>query len=219
MSLTDKNKASKSNNLRPSSYPEPEKRLTIKNGWLQQAEHQLSTFFSLRETQDNISLLVIHNISLPAGSFGGTHITDLFLGQLNADAHPSFDDIAQMKVSAHCLIRRNGSIIQYVSFNNKAWHAGISCFNNREKCNDYSIGIELEGTDNIPYEEAQYQQLSRLTASLQKHYPHITNENIVGHCDIAPIRKTDPGKVFNWPHYRELLQQQTLINKSTSVKK
>jgi AmpD protein len=219
MSLTDKNKASKSNNLRPSSYPEPEKRLTINNGWLQQAEHQLSTFFSLRETQDNISLLVIHNISLPAGSFGGTHITDLFLGQLNADAHPSFDDIAQMKVSAHCLIRRNGSIIQYVSFNNKAWHAGISCFNNREKCNDYSIGIELEGTDDIPYEEAQYQQLSRLTASLQKHYPYITNENIVGHCDIAPIRKTDPGKVFNWPHYRELLQQQTLINNSTSVKK
>jgi AmpD protein len=219
MSLTDKNKASKSNNLRPSSYPEPEKRLTINNGWLQQAEHQLSTFFSLRETQDKISLLVIHNISLPAGSFGGTHITDLFLGQLNADAHPSFDDIAQMKVSAHCLIRRNGSIIQYVSFNNKAWHAGISCFNNREKCNDYSIGIELEGTDNIPYEEAQYQQLSRLTASLQKHYPYITNENIVGHCDIAPIRKTDPGKVFNWPHYRELLQQQTLINNSTSVKK
>jgi AmpD protein len=207
MSLTDKSKASNSNNLRPSSHPEPEKMLTVDNGWLQNTEHQLSDFFSLREPQENINLLVIHNISLPAGSFGGNHITDLFLGTLNADAHPSFSDLAQMEVSAHCLIRRDGSIIQYVSFNNKAWHAGISCFNNREKCNDYSIGIELEGTDDIPYEEAQYQQLSRLTASLQKYYPLITNENIVGHCDIAPKRKTDPGEIFNWPHYRQLLQQ------------
>jgi AmpD protein len=209
MSLTDKSKASNSNNLRPSSHPQPEKMLTVDNGWLQKTEHQLSDFFSLREPQENINLLVIHNISLPAGSFGGNHITDLFLGTLNADAHPSFGEIAQMEVSAHCLIRRDGSIIQYVSFNNKAWHAGISCFKNREKCNDYSIGIELEGTDDIPYEEAQYQQLTRLTASLQKHYPLITNENIVGHCDVAPIRKTDPGKIFNWPHFRELLQQQT----------
>lgn len=219
MSLTDKSKASNSNNLRPSYHPESEQRLTIDNGWIQKTEHQLSAFFSLREPQENINLLVIHNISLPAGSFGGNHITDLFLGKLNADAHPSFGDVAQMEVSAHCLIRRDGNIIQYVSFNNKAWHAGISCFKNREKCNDYSIGIELEGTDDIPYEEAQYQQLSRLTASLQKHYPLITNENIVGHCDIAPTRKTDPGKVFNWPHFRELLQQQILINNSTSDRK
>ncbi|MDX2367706.1 MAG: 1,6-anhydro-N-acetylmuramyl-L-alanine amidase AmpD [Colwellia sp.] len=207
MSLIDKSKASNSNNLRPSYHPKSEKRLTINNGWLQNTEHQLSAFFSPREPKENISLLVIHNISLPAGSFGGNHITDLFLGQLTADAHPSFGDIAQMEVSAHCLIRRDGNIIQYVSFNNKAWHAGVSCFNDREKCNDFSIGIELEGTDDIPYEEVQYQQLSRLTASLQQHYPLITNENIVGHCDIAPIRKTDPGKAFNWSHFRQLLQQ------------
>ena len=211
MSLIDKNKASKSNNLRPNYQQEPKKRLTISNGWLQKAEHQYSAFFSLREPQEYVNLLVIHNISLPAGSFGGNHITNLFLGQLMADDHPSFGDIAQIKVSAHCLIRRDGSIIQYVSFNNKAWHAGISCFNGRDKCNDYSIGIELEGTDDIPYEEVQYQQLSRLTVSLQKHYPLITHENIVGHCDIAPIRKTDPGKIFNWPHYRQLLQQHNNI--------
>lgn len=207
MSLIDKNKASKSNNLRPNYQPEPEKRLTISNGWLQKTEHQYSAFFSPREPKENISLLVIHNISLPAGSFGGDHITDLFLGKLTAEAHPSFGDIAQMEVSAHCLIRRDGSIIQYVSFNDKAWHAGVSCFNDREKCNDYSIGIELEGTDDIPYEEAQYQQLAGLTASLQQHYPLITNEQIVGHCDIAPIRKTDPGKIFNWSYYRQTLQQ------------
>lgn len=207
MSLIDKSKASNSNNLRQGSHPQRLPRLIIKDGWLESIEQQLSAFFSPREPKDNISLLVIHNISLPAGNFGGNHITDLFLGKLNADAHPSFDDIAHLQVSAHCLIRRDGSIIQYVSFNNKAWHAGISCFNDREKCNDFSIGIELEGTDDIPYEEAQYQQLSRLTASLQQHYPLITNENIVGHCDIAPIRKTDPGQIFNWPYYRQTLQQ------------
>lgn len=219
MSLIDKNKASNSNNLRPSSHSEPDKKLTINNGWIQKTEHQLSPFFSPREPQETISLLVIHNISLPAGNFGGNHITDLFLGKLSADAHPSFYEVCKMEVSAHCLIRRDGSIIQYVSFNNKAWHAGVSCFNDRDKCNDFSIGIELEGTDDIPYEEAQYQQLSRLTASLQKSYPQIINKNIVGHCDIAPIRKTDPGHIFNWSHFRELLQQQTLINNSTSFRK
>ncbi|MBL4822714.1 MAG: 1,6-anhydro-N-acetylmuramyl-L-alanine amidase AmpD [Colwellia sp.] len=209
MSLTNKNKAPNSNNLRPSSQPETDKSFIIKNGWLQKTEQQLSAFFSPREPQENISLLVIHNISLPAGSFGGNHITDLFLGKLTADAHPSFSDIAQLQVSAHCLIRRDGNIIQYVSFNNKAWHAGVSCFNEREKCNDFSIGIELEGTDDIPYEAAQYQQLSRLTISLQHHYPLIINEHIVGHCDIAPSRKTDPGHSFNWPYYRQILQQLT----------
>ncbi|PHR83552.1 MAG: 1,6-anhydro-N-acetylmuramyl-L-alanine amidase AmpD [Colwellia sp.] len=211
MSLTDKSKASNSNNLRPSSDPETSQRLLIKDGWLQNTEQQLSNFFSLREPQEPISLLVIHNISLPAGSFGGNHITDLFLGKLAADAHPSFADIAQLEVSAHCLIRRDGSIIQYISFNNKAWHAGVSCFNDKEKCNDFSIGIELEGTDNIPYEEAQYQQLSILTLSLQQHYPLITNEHIVGHCDIAPKRKTDPGEVFDWSHFRQLLQEYNII--------
>ena len=206
MSLIDNNKASKSNSLRLNYQTESDQRLIINNGWLQKTEHQYSEFFSLREPKDTISLLVIHNISLPAGNFGGNYITDLFLGKLTADAHPSFSDIAKMEVSAHCLIRRDGCIIQYVSFNNKAWHAGVSSFNDREKCNDFSIGIELEGTDDIPYEEAQYLQLARLTISLQQYYPLITNDKIVGHCDIAPIRKTDPGKIFNWSHFRQLLK-------------
>jgi AmpD protein len=198
--------------LRPSSHLKIDKGFNINNGWLQESEHQLSDFFSPREAQDNISLLVVHNISLPAGSFGGNYITDLFLGKLDADAHPTFNEVAQMQVSAHCLIRRSGEVIQYVCFNDKAWHAGVSCFNGIEKCNDFSIGIELEGTDDIPYEAAQYKQLAKLAARLQQHYPLITNENIVGHCDIAPIRKTDPGKVFNWSFFHELLQQQKNTN-------
>jgi len=207
MPLSHESKVSNSKNLQPAADSKKTTELIIKNGWLQGIEQQVSNFFTPRETQEVINLLVIHNISLPSGNFGGNHITDLFLGQLAADAHPSFADIAQLEVSAHCLIRRDGSIIQYVSFENKAWHAGVSCFNNREKCNDYSIGIELEGTDDIPYEEAQYQQLSKLTVCLQGQYPSIITEHIVGHCDIAPGRKTDPGNAFNWPYYRKTLQQ------------
>jgi AmpD protein len=216
MSLNKKNKATNSNNLRLSSHSVSENRLAINNGWLQETEHQLSSFFSPRQPKESISLLVIHNISLPSGSFGNNHITELFLGKLDSNAHPSFCDLNGLEVSAHCLIKRDGQIVQYVSFNNKAWHAGVSCFKNKDKCNDFSIGIELEGTDNIPYEEAQYQQLAILTASLQRTYPNIINENIVGHCDIAPVRKTDPGEAFDWCHFRELLHQQTLINNSTS---
>ena len=130
----------------------------------------------------------------------------MFLGKLDPDAHPSFEEIHQLRVSAHCLIRRDGSIIQYVSFNDRAWHAGVSCYQGREKCNDFSIGIELEGTDDIPYTEEQYQQLTLLTFALQKQYPLIS-DNIVGHCDIAPQRKTDPGQAFNWQYYHALLAE------------
>ena len=206
MPLFNESKVSNSNNLQPATDSKLAKELTIENGWLQGIEQQISNFFTSREPEQVISLLVIHNISLPAGSFGGNHITDLFLGRLTADAHPSFADIAQLEVSAHCLIRRDGSIIQYVSFDDKAWHAGVSCFNNREKCNDFSIGIELEGTDDIPYAEEQYQQLSKITDCLQNQYPSIISDHIVGHCDIAPGRKTDPGKAFNWTHFQQLLQ-------------
>ncbi len=199
MSLSKQKKVKNSNYLRPS--------LTITQGWLLAVEQQKSNFFTLRSFDDQISLLVIHNISLPAGEFGGNHITELFLGKINAEAHPSFADIAQVQVSAHCLIRRDGSIIQYVSFEDKAWHAGVSTFNGINKCNDFSIGIELEGTDDIPYEEAQYQQLAALTVTLQKTYPLISNENIVGHCDIAKGRKTDPGQAFNWPYFHQCLQK------------
>ncbi|WP_206485021.1 1,6-anhydro-N-acetylmuramyl-L-alanine amidase AmpD [Thalassotalea sp. G2M2-11] len=193
--------------LERSNVSENSAHLTLIDGWLQGIKHCRSPHFDHREpdASQHISLLVIHNISLPAGQFGLPYITDLFLGRLNLDAHPSFKDLAQVRVSAHCLIRRDGEIIQYVSFNDRAWHAGISCFNGKEKCNDYSIGIELEGTDDIPYTEQQYQQLSLLTNVLRVNYPKIT-DNIVGHCDIAPGRKTDPGEAFDWELYRQLIE-------------
>lgn len=180
--------------------------LIISHGWLLGAEHCASSHFDKREHCDvaDINLLVIHNISLPAGSFGGNYITDLFLGRLDPNAHDTFSEICNLRVSAHCLIRRTGEIIQYVSFNDRAWHAGVSSFKGREKCNDFSIGIELEGTDNIPYTDEQYQQLSKLTRVLKAKYPCIV-DNIVGHCDIAPGRKTDPGDAFEWDYYRSLV--------------
>ncbi|MBL4942210.1 MAG: 1,6-anhydro-N-acetylmuramyl-L-alanine amidase AmpD [Colwellia sp.] len=199
MSLSRQKKDEKGNNLL--------QEFIITQGWLEEVAQHKSNFCSARCQNTPTSLLVVHNISLPAGEFGGNHITDLFLGRLNADAHPSFADIAQLQVSAHCLIRRDGSIIQYVSFEDKAWHAGISSFNGIEQCNDFSIGIELEGSDDIPYEALQYQQLAKLTASLQKYYPLISCDNIVGHCDIAPDRKTDPGQAFNWQYFHQCLQQ------------
>lgn len=199
MSLSNHKKAIKGNNLRPN--------YVINNGWILGVDCQKSNFYTPRCTTDDISLLVVHNISLPVGEFGNNHITDLFLGKIDANAHASFADIAQLQVSAHCLIRRDGSIIQYVSFNDKAWHAGISTFNGVDKCNDFSIGIELEGTDDIPYEEAQYNELAKLTVSLQESYPLIINENIVGHCDIAKGRKTDPGQSFNWQHFHQYLEE------------
>ncbi|MEW6981350.1 1,6-anhydro-N-acetylmuramyl-L-alanine amidase AmpD [Colwelliaceae bacterium 6471] len=179
----------------------------IKKGWLTNVEHQKSPHFQCREKNDDVELLVIHNISLPPGKFGGPYITDLFMGVLDADADPYFEDIHQLKVSAHCLIRRDGKIIQYVSFEDRAWHAGVSCYLDKEKCNDFSIGIELEGTDNIPYTSEQYQQLADLTLLLRQVYP-IIGDNIVGHCDIAPGRKTDPGESFDWQKYNLLLNQQ-----------
>ncbi|WDD98433.1 1,6-anhydro-N-acetylmuramyl-L-alanine amidase AmpD [Thalassomonas actiniarum] len=178
----------------------------INNGWLVFAEQQKSPHFTPREDVADISLLVVHNISLPPGQFGGPYITDLFLGRLDADADPYFQDIYQLRVSAHCLIRRDGSIVQYVSFNDKAWHAGVSSFGEREKCNDFSIGIELEGTDEVPYTREQYQQLVCLVAKLQETYPLISHNNLVGHSDIAPGRKTDPGPAFDWEYFRNCLQ-------------
>jgi len=186
--------------------------LSISAGWLEQAQKLASPHFSKRELGEKISLLVVHNISLPAGNFTGNCISDLFLGQLDCDAHPSFHDLRGVEVSAHCLIRRDGKIIQYVSFDDKAWHAGISCFNNRDKCNDFSIGIELEGTDDIPYTSEQYQQLTTLTLCLQNQFPDIIMDNIVGHCDIAPQRKTDPGRAFDWPFFRQCLTEQASRN-------
>ena len=150
----------------------------------------------------DISLLVIHGISLPPGRFGGPCIRRLFTNSLDPAEHPFFDTIKGLKVSAHLLIRRHGGILQFVGFDRRAWHAGVSQFGGRENCNDFSVGIELEGTDETPYTDRQYRALIRVTRCLQRAYPDITPARIVGHCDIAPGRKTDPGPAFDWARYR-----------------
>lgn len=152
-----------------------------------------------------MDLLVIHGISLPPGEFGGGFIEDLFLNRLDPKAHPSFHSIVGGRVSSHLLVRRDGEVIQYVPFHQRAWHAGISEFRGRTRCNDFSIGIELEGNDDTPYETVQYQRLTGLTRLLMKAFPGITLDRIQGHSDIAPGRKTDPGPNFDWNTFRYLL--------------
>lgn len=178
--------------------------MIIKDGWLQEAKHSLSPNCNDRPEGAAIDLLVIHNISLPPGEFGGNWINDLFHNRLDPDAHPYFAEIHGMEVSAHCLIRRDGEIIQYVPFDKRAWHAGVSSFCGQENCNDFSIGIELEGSDETPYTDAQYDALVSLTAAIQQAYPEITGDRIAGHSDIAPERKTDPGPAFDWDKYRTM---------------
>ena len=171
---------------------------------LQQAKICLSPNCSSRE-KGEISLLVIHNISLPPGKFGGGHVEEFFQNILDPQAHPYFDEIKELKVSSHLFIDRDGSITQFVPFDKKAWHAGVSNFNGRENCNEFSIGIELEGTDELEYTHQQYDSLVEVSRELMVLYPLITKDNIVGHCDIAPGRKTDPGKAFDWDLYRSRL--------------
>ncbi len=150
-------------------------------------------------------LIVVHGISLPAGEFGGAWIDHLFAGDLRPDAHPSLRDAATLRVSAHAVIRRDGSVTQYVPFGMRAWHAGQSQYQGRSGCNDFSIGIELEGTDVIPYADAQYESLAVLVRALLSAYPTLAAERIAGHSDIAPGRKTDPGPAFDWQRWRKLL--------------
>jgi len=161
--------------------------------------------FGPRPDHTSISLLVVHNISLPPGQFGGQWVEDFFCNRLDPAEHPYFETIATMQVSAHLLIKRDGSMVQFVSLLEKAWHAGRSSFCGEQECNDFSIGIELEGTDEIPYTDAQYQSLATATRMIMAAWPEITHERLVGHCDIAPGRKTDPGPSFDWAHFRMLL--------------
>lgn len=172
---------------------------------LQNARQVVSPNFSERPDGTQIDVLVIHNISLPPGQFGGGWVDELFCNQLDPDAHPYFRDIAGLRVSAHVLIDRHGQLTQYVAFDKKAWHAGQSCFDGRQQCNDFSIGIELEGCDDQPFSDAQYQSLAALTRYLKAVYPGITPERIVGHSDIAPGRKTDPGPCFDWRRYKKAI--------------
>ncbi|KOC88934.1 1,6-anhydro-N-acetylmuramyl-L-alanine amidase AmpD [Winslowiella iniecta] len=182
--------------------------MQLQDGWIVGVKQVPSPHFNSRPAEEVPSLLVVHNISLPPGEFGGPYIDALFTGQLDASAHPFFAEIAQLRVSAHCLIRRDGEIVQYVPFHLRAWHAGISCWQGRENCNDFSVGIELEGTDTLPYTEVQYQALQQVTALLMQHYP-LTIERITGHSDIAPERKTDPGPAFDWEKFRHGLSHQS----------
>ncbi|MDM8566589.1 1,6-anhydro-N-acetylmuramyl-L-alanine amidase AmpD [Candidatus Halobeggiatoa sp. HSG11] len=172
--------------------------------WLEKVRHCPSPNFDARPPDTEIELLVIHSISLPPNQFGGPFIEQLFTNSLDKNAHPSFVDIVDLRVSAHLLIRRDGEIIQYVSLDKRAWHAGISNFKGRNKCNDFSIGIELEGCDNIPYTDIQYLKLTYITKILQQNWPSLTQ--IVGHCDIAPERKTDPGPLFDWERFKNPLR-------------
>lgn len=177
-----------------------------KEGWYQPARRVLSPYFDVRSEPNDVSLLVVHNISLPPGQFGGPYIEQLFTGCLDAEEHPFFAKVAPLRVSAHCLIRRCGEVVQFVSFHHRAWHAGISSFAGRDKCNDYSIGVELEGSEWVSYTEAQYQALVTLTKAIQSRYPAIEKNRVTGHQYIAPLRKSDPGLTFDWPYYRGLLK-------------
>lgn len=176
------------------------------HGWLKPSDQvalRPSPNFNERPSDTDISLLVVHNITLPPGQFGTPYITDLFLNQLDTAADPWFVNVEGLKVSAHFVIDRLGHITQFVSCDERAWHAGASSFEGREQCNDFSIGIELEGTDDVPFEDAQYERLAALTQCLRARYPLTA---ATGHSDIAPGRKTDPGPLFDWSRFSTLAQ-------------
>jgi len=162
--------------------------------------------FDARPDPADVSLLVVHAISLPPGRFGGPWIDRLFSNALDPEAHPYFREIRQLRVSSHLCIFRNGAIRQYVAFDRRAWHAGESVFEGRSRCNDFSIGIELEGCDERPFEARQYRSLAAVTRALMRAYPLITPSRIVGHSDIAPGRKTDPGPHFDWLRFHAELE-------------
>jgi len=176
-------------------------------GWLPGVRRVPSPNCDERPPGTVVDLLVIHGISLPPGEFGGAWIEALFLNRLDPHAHPFFRDIADQRVSTHILIRRDGGAIQYVDLERRAWHAGRSRFGGREACNDFSIGIELEGADETPYAQPQYLVLAALTQRIRARYPAIGADRIVGHSTISPGRKTDPGPAFDWEYFRRLLVQ------------
>ena len=171
-------------------------------GWLEQSNKIPSPNFDDRPKNTEIKLIVIHNISLPPENFNPSNIEKLFLNKLDFDSHEYFKEIQDLKVSSHFLIDREGQITQFVSVYKRAWHAGKSNFENEDNCNDFSIGIEMIGSDNSIFENKQYASLKKLIKSLKKVFPKILEDNIVGHSDIAPGRKTDPGPFFDWTKIR-----------------
>ncbi len=181
--------------------------ISIQDGWLTSARRCPSPNHGERPPGEAISLLVVHNISLPPGEFGTGCVEDFFCNRLDISRHPYFEQIRDLRVSAHLFIRRDGELVQFVPLERRAWHAGASEFGGRSECNDFSIGIELEGCDDRPYTELQYQRLVEVSRLLLSSFPALTPERITGHSDIAPGRKTDPGPAFDWHHFRTQLAE------------
>ncbi len=177
------------------------------DGWIVGARPCPSPNFDPRPAEAEIDLVVVHGISLPPGEFGGGAVTRLFCNELGSSEHPAFRELEGLRVSAHAFIDRTGGLTQYVSFLDRAWHAGESCYRGRSACNDFSIGIELEGTDTAPYERSQYEVLAGLVRAVMDRWPAVRPERIVGHSDVAPGRKTDPGPAFDWGELRRLLSR------------
>ena len=189
------------------SPPLPRIQIDSATGLLIGVPQVLSAHFDERPAGQAAELVVIHGISLPPGQFGGPWIDQLFTGNLTREAEGPFGDLAGLRVSAHALIRRDGALTQYVPFGKRAWHAGQSWYRGRSACNDFSIGIELEGADTTPYTDAQYQSLAGLVAALIATYPSLSAEHIAGHSEVAPGRKTDPGPAFDWVRWRAMLHE------------
>lgn len=179
--------------------------INVETGLIDNIKFTASPNLDARPENVEINLTVIHSISLPPGEYGGPWIEQFFCNKLKAEDHPYFLEIHDLKVSAHILIHRDGTLQQFVPFHKRAWHAGQSCYDGQQACNDFSIGIELEGTDDSKFEDIQYQQLADLVLSLEKSYPKITRQRLAGHSDIAPGRKTDPGTGFDWNKLKALL--------------
>jgi AmpD protein len=171
----------------------------LESGLMRGARQVASPNFDARPDGAPLDLIVVHGISLPPGEFGGPWIDRLFTNSLPPEVHPYFAEIANLRVSSHLVIARDGGLTQYVSFNDRAWHAGRSTYQGRIECNDYSVGVELEGADTVPYEAAQYEVLAEAIVALCAAYPLMSAQRITGHSDVAPGRKTDPGEAFDWP--------------------
>ena len=177
----------------------------LETGLMRGAKQIASPNYDARPAGVEADLIVIHGISLPPGEFGGPWIERLFTNTLPAEIHPYFAEVAPLRVSSHLVVQRDGALTQYVSFADRAWHAGQSNYQGRAACNDFSVGVELEGTDALPYEATQYAALAEVVAALCAAYPRLSADRLVGHSEIAPGRKTDPGPAFDWPRARRLI--------------
>ena len=181
--------------------------VNLESGLMRGARQIASPNHDSRPAGVQADLIVVHGISLPPGEYGGPWIDRLFTNTLPADVHPYFAEIGALRVSSHLVVMRDGAITQYVRFTDRAWHAGKSIFEGRAACNDFSVGVELEGTDKQPYEDVQYERLAEAVAALCAAYPRLSPARLVGHSDIAPGRKTDPGPAFDWPRARRLIAE------------